>query len=556
MAAGRVGEISLVSGRDKRTKRRTSPSAKKRKGKAEQAPNFSLEIELKLAGTPGVLKDLWSNNLTEEEPAAVQHLVSTYFDTADLRLRRRGCSLRVRQKGGAFTQTIKEEGVANQNVTARGEWSVPLEGPEPDVTKFEDPTLRDKVGLILADDLRPIFATHITRHVKKIKVHVQGVGEALVEAAWDQGEVVAGDLRAEISELELEVIDGMPGVLRHEASRLHTISPLEYQPLSKAARGFELALEERPRSVKMALPILTSDQKLDDAMEAIFSACARSWLSNHAAAKDGTDIEGVHQVRVGLRRLHSAGTLFKSRLPKADRKWLLRTSKAILSQFGAARDWDVFLDETLPPLLTARPVDGNLLILKERAETLRSRAYEDVRQALGEPAYLEFILKLGSWIEERGWRHGDDKAGKHRVIGKSGLAPFAGKVLARHHAHVIKKGENFDMLPDEALHRLRIAVKKLRYATEFFASLYPVDKTKPYIKALRQLQDDLGHLNDVAVAESSLIKLSACEGSAQRAELQAGLGTLIGWYSHSLSLVRPRIGKDWAVFASTQPFWE
>ena len=87
------------------------------------------------------------------------------------------------------------------------------------------------------------------------------------------------------------------------------------------------------------------------------------------------------------------------------------------------------------------------------------------------------------------------------------LAQLGRRLLDKRHKRVLKRGRDFKQLSDADLHRLRISLKKLRYAGEFFAAQFPDGKPRPYIRALRRLQDDLGQLNDAAVAESCLKQL-------------------------------------------------
>jgi CHAD domain-containing protein len=77
---------------------------------------------------------------------------------------------------------------------------------------------------------------------------------------------------------------------------------------------------------------------------------------------------------------------------------------------------------------------------------------------------------------------------------------FARKVLRRAQKRMKKRGRAMQACDPESLHVARIAAKKARYATEFFASLYRGKQVKPFVKALGALQDELGKVNDAAVA--------------------------------------------------------
>jgi CHAD domain-containing protein len=278
--------------------------------------------------------------------------------------------------------------------------------------------------------------------------------------------------------------------------------------------------------------------------------CVNHWLANHAAVLDGGDIEGVHQMRVAMRRMRSALTILKDALPPDDRQWLQREAKFLIRALGSARDWDVFVDELLQPVMEARPQDASLRVLREAVNKQRRLAYERAQATLRSPRYLRFVLELGAWLDGKGWRGKGSEASLDRS-----LIDLADEVLQKRHKEATKLGRKFDKLSDEALHRLRISLKKLRYSTEFFAAFYGGDRTQAYLNSLRRLQDDLGHLNDVAVAESRLADLCARTGDDEAGELRMACGTVIGWYSHALAQIRPRIAKDWRSFTRAHPFW-
>lgn len=510
-----------------------------------------LEIELKLTAPADALATLWQSAIGTRARTTSRRLVSTYYDTSDFRLRRRGFTLRVRQDGDKFVQTVKAARGAPGSMMRRGEWSAPVEAAEPDLTRLNDPEVLERIGLVIAGELQPLFTTDVRRQTRRYRVARGNGAGARIEAAWDRGEVLCDGKREAICELELELLDGSTSALQREAVRLLKSAPLEYQPLSKSERGFALALGERPTFRKADLPTLSRDTPVEEGLERILTNCMSHWLANHAAVLYGDDPEGVHQMRVALRRLRSALTIFKGVLPGDDRDWLQGEAKALIEGLGGARDWDVFVEEMLQPVLAARGDDGGLLILQEAVNEQRRLAYERAWATLRSPRYLQFVLELGAWLEDRGWRRTERLHGLD-----SKMIELADEVLHKRHKKAIKLGRKFEQLSDEALHRLRISLKKLRYATEFFAALYGKDETKAYLGSLRQLQDDLGHLNDLAVAEARLADLCGRFENDNSGALQMPCGTVIGWHSHALAQVRPRIAKDWHAFAHAAPFWQ
>ena len=113
---------------------------------------------------------------------------------------------------------------------------------------------------------------------------------------------------------------------------------------------------------------------------------------------------------------------------------------------------------------------------------------------------------LQSWVDKRGWR--DMLPSKARARLKMDVTDFSGAILATDQKRLHKRGRKLDGASPEQRHRVRIAAKKSRYATEFFAALYPAKQVRPYVKTLSALQDELGWLNDVAVAERLLAQLA------------------------------------------------
>ena len=248
--------------------------------------------------------------------------------------------------------------------------------------------------------------------------------------------------------------------------------------------------------------------------------------------------------------MRSALVVFKTVLPREHVAWLEREASRLIEVLGPARDWDVFIAETLAAVRAARPEDETLERLAKAAETERARAYEQA-EALRAPEYTEFLLRFGQWIETAGWR----EEANHDALDQP-LANLGGRLLDKRHKRVLKRGRDFEQLSDADLHRLRISLKKLRYAGEFFAAQFPDGNPRPYIRALRRLQDDLGQLNDAAVAESCLKTLLETQRNSRHlAALGVGAGQVIGWHARIREETRSRIAEDWHAFVAAEPYW-
>ncbi len=512
------------------------------------------EIELKLAAEPSSLRAL------KKAPAisgragrsSTRSLESVYYDTPDHRLHKRKLAFRVRKKGRQYVQTLKDEG---DGMLRRGEWETPVRSLEPDLDALPNPDPRGRIGVVLPGELRPVFASRIRRTTRVLSDTSEDGSPNEIEIAFDDGVVESNGQSVPVAEVELELVRGSPEALYNLALELHELTPLKVEMRSKSARGYALAKGEPPGWSKAKTLKLRSKATVGETLQSVARNCMNHWLQNEAAAMAGDHPEGVHQMRVGLRRLRSAISLFAKAIPADQLGWLKEESKWVANSLGPARDWDVFQASLLGPVLAARPDDAALAILKQAAEAARAAGYDQVHATVASPRYTRCLLRLGAWVEGEGWRFGSDKsitASQNRPI-----VELADRLLSKRHKAVLKLGEGFADLPTEQRHQVRIALKKLRYATEFFRSLYRRKDAKPYLKALANLQDTIGHLNDVAVAGRLMDELTAGTDrrTKRRAALERAAGIVVGWHEHGVAVLEPQIVADWHEFADARPFW-
>jgi triphosphatase len=156
----------------------------------------------------------------------------------------------------------------------------------------------------------------------------------------------------------------------------------------------------------------------------------------------------------------------------------------------------VFALETLPRLAALQPNHAGLQWLGQSAQLTRRQHDARASTAVAARRYQGLLLGLGAWLARRPWR--DDAAAT--VKPETPVIEFAASVLQERHRKLRKSAKELTNLPADQRHAARIAAKKLRYAGEFFASLYPRKNTRHYIDALADLQDALGRMNDCATA--------------------------------------------------------
>jgi triphosphatase len=100
-------------------------------------------------------------------------------------------------------------------------------------------------------------------------------------------------------------------------------------------------------------------------------------------------------------------------------------------------------------------------------------------------------------------------------------------------------------------HKVRIALKNLRYSAEFFSELFGgLSATKRYLRRIARLQDLLGASNDAASAAELCKDL---EMSAPQAAKAAGI--ILGWYGRGAKIADDKLRVVWRSFAHSDPFW-
>jgi inorganic triphosphatase YgiF len=480
-----------------------------------------------------------------EEPC-VQEITSTYFDTSDLDIWRRDATLRVRRIDGNWVQTFKGGGNAKAGLHRRHEWESRISGPRPELGSLRAMVGPDTVwkkildSSCLAHRLVPIFTTRVKRIIWPLRL-AQG---DQVELALDQGMVEHEDTQRAINEVELELKSGNPDHLFDFAMELQNSVPMRIGKLSKAERGYALCVPQLPPIVKASRLQLPRGLSVEQGFQAIMDNCITQVHGNEIGVAQGNSPESVHQMRVGLRRLRSALGLFKDavRVPAAMQEEL----EWLAAQLGAARDWDVFSGSTLAAMAQAAPNDAALAALQQAAVNLADEKRKEAAAVINSVRYTRLVLGVHSWLRGARWRA--SLAAPESAQLAAPLAKFARKILIRHHGKLLKRGKRLDGADPAARHRVRIAAKKVRYATEFFQSLFPPTPARRYADRLATLQDELGWLNDIATADGLLQQLEQAHP-----DLAGSAGFVRGYLTSRAEREQRRLRRRWNKFARLEP---
>lgn len=482
------------------------------------------EVELKLETDPAGLDKLIEAPILAAVAMVELEQTSTYFDTPCRALQKAGFSLRIRKIGSRRIQTVKAESRDMAGLFARPEWELPIANDEPVIDNPRIP-LQAMIPPGELQQLSPIFRIVVTRQKRMITLP-----EAQVELVFDRGEIQAEGETGQICEVELELKKGSPAALFKLAHRLGESAPLSLTTHSKSQRGYALLARDKTRPVKWKTVDLAPAIPSSEGFQAIARACIRQFRLNQSLLLhpkgEAATAETLHQARVSLRRLRSAMSIFRRMLADDRFDHLHRELRWIAGEMDMARDIDVLI-QNLP--------DGSA---DTKLQEARAQAYHSARAALDSPRLRVLMLALVEWIMLGKWL----TCPADRVRVDRPLVSFAAKILDRSRRRVKRHGRHLNHLDGKERHRLRIEVKKLRYAVDFFMPLFQDPKAcrrgADFLAALQALQDHLGALNDQIAGASLLSRFEIADTRAHEASHRTTLESAVEAYDALLDVRR------------------
>jgi adenylate cyclase len=478
------------------------------------------EIELKLALAEDAQSNFLRHPLLKQAKSKQSfRLVNLYYDTPELELRQRGIGLRLRAQGKLWLQTVKCAGKSAGGLSARPEWETPYIGHfdfspiDADAVRtwLERPKIKTRIA--------PIFETNFLR----ITWFFEPTPGTRIALMLDRGWIAAGGRREAISEVEIELIEGHEAQLFDLARTLAERIPLAPATQSKADRGYRL-FKQTPAAPVKAEPIpLDATAAPAAAFQAIALSCLDHLQQNHLGALVSEDPEYIHQMRVATRRLRAALRLFGPLLPTDFAVPLLPPLRELMAVLGRARDLDVLLAEIAEPVLQALPDEPRLAalvgIITERGFDTRQGALRFLRS----PRYGSIVLQALATLHEQEKVGGGEAA---EMIFT--LIEFAESRLRRLRKKVLLLATNASIDNPSSLHALRIGIKRLRYALEFFTPLTSAKAMRRMLVQLASLQDTLGQINDLASAGELL--MDCAQESSGDPRLREAVTLIGGWH--------------------------
>lgn len=473
------------------------------------------EIELKLALPESAQRAFLRQPLLKRAAARKSaRLINLYYDTPTLLLHRHGIALRLRRQGGQWLQTVKCVGSTAAGLSSRPEWEAPYAG-QFDFSVVDDPAVRRRLERErLRARLAPVFETNFLRTTWRTE---PAPGIALM-LALDRGWTAAAGRHEAISEVEIEIVTGAAADVFDLARELAQTLPLSPAALSKAERGYRLFRGDAVAPVKATDVRLTRDMAPLAGFRQIALACLDHLQRNHDGAATQDDPEYIHQMRVATRRLRAALRLFAPLLPPALQDRLLPPLRRQMSLLGDARDMDVLLGEITAPVMASLTDEPRLAALVGVVTEHRYRQRQTAMQDLRGPRFGQLVLLAGDLLHRPPFYPVEAGAGDT-------LAAFADGRLRRLRKKVLRLARAARVDDPASLHALRIGIKRLRYALEFFAPLARGQSLRKKLARLARLQDTLGQINDLANAGRLLM---ACADEDSR--LREAVTLIGGWH--------------------------
>jgi CHAD domain-containing protein len=316
----------------------------------------------------------------------------------------------------------------------------------------------------------------------------------------------------------------------------------------------------RPRPQKAQPSLVPADAIAFDAFRLTLVQCRWHIAANMAATAESRELEGLHQLRVALRRLRVALASFGGEFRTPQLEALKLRAKFLAGQLAPARDLDVFLTELFEPAASANGSKDAFAVLRKRAEVARRLAWNDASQQVAGPRFRMFMADFADTIDRGIWPLAEAQhkgASKGIVALQMPARMVAERMLTHRRRQALRSAKNLEALSDAGRHDLRINLKKLRYTAEFFAPFFERSRVRKFVSRLSRMQDVLGALNDVAVARTILESLvSADEPSlVPRTDLSFAAGIVYGWHLERAAHNWQDAVTRWKKFADTKEFW-
>jgi len=479
----------------------------------------------------------------------VRRLRQVFWDTPGLTIGRQGIGFAIETIGRRKQQVLCPIGTAPTGGRILNPVTAPLDGERLDPARlaFLPGVDVGQVARLLPGDLVPVFALDLHRTVWRLSW-----GETRLSLTLERTRIEAGAGTLETCQIDLALQAGPAQGLYQVATKLHQGIPFRLATHDAVQQAYRLVADEDWWRIEPgAVPALDHHMTVEQGLLAIARAAVADLRHEIAGLGGILSAEQVHRARVAIRRLRSVLSVFGKALPDQPRRALSRDLSALAGALGQVREWDVFVADTLGPLVAALGEERGLKGLGFTAAVLRERAAADALAAVNATDFMGLSLRLAAWFDAGLWPEPPSPEAASLLAEPLGRHALA--LLKKGHKRFLAAGHHLSGASVGELHALRIDAKRLRYITEFCRPLLPGKAARRYVAALRDLQDILGTLNDAVVARGLAAKLAAAQDD-QHGARTAGL--VAGWSAAETEAARRRFAAVWRQFVKVPRFWK
>ena len=484
------------------------------------------------------------NKLVE---AATQEIVDVYLDTPDWRLFESGWAYRWQDSGSKRFIGLKSLTRQDSAVQQREEieQSVPTLPAGP--SEIPPGVVADFIAANLQSEMpRELFK--VMKHRKRYIVHTPN--ETEIELCLDMTEIDSlekplGDAvgRVEFFELEMELSGGQPEELHSLADKLEHRLKLLPARLSKFERGLHAAGLRPPVSLIAVKEIPSVSTPMARLAYRCLAQDFHEVLYYEGGAWEGIDPEGVHQMRVAVRRIREALKFFNKFLAQRSLQKIGRDMKWLALILGDVRDLDVYRDNFDGYSMIVSKSDlANLDSYQEALDQQRKQARKQLVKGLSSPRYEQLVTRFKRFLE---LGPPQSQLNQSRTVAMHGV-----QLVSKRLKKVIKKGRAItEETPPEPYHQLRIECKRLRYACEFLEPVIDQNLLGRFVKHLKALQTVLGDHQDACVASERLREFA--DRVPMRKKMKGvllALGQLVGSQELQAAQHRQAFGEVWESF--------
>lgn len=280
-----------------------------------------------------------------------------------------------------------------------------------------------------------------------------------------------------------------------------------------------------------------------DAFGRLLRNALRHWQVNQVAALAGQD-EAIHQMRTAIRRVKALFELFRPYIANSDFEAARRELTRIGRTLGAARDWDVFVDETLARAEADWSTRGAARKVAALTEPARRRCQRKVAKMIQAPRYRAFLRQTSIRPDERQW------ISSVKLNPSVLIAEASADLLDRQASKALRAGKGITTLSAGRRHALRKKLKKLNYSVEFVGALQGVLAARRYSKRMGRVLDVLGDMNDLVMADKCLVQATGKGAKARRMAR-----SLRKRWRRERAARLARLPRVWRKFKHVELFW-